>query len=156
MNEQQWMKDFVERFDRETANPGWILKSNTEIMTPMPNMHKPLDLDAIEARANAATPGPWEVEEYVGVLESTSVLDRVSEPTHDWERRIIASSLPDEPADAAFIAHARTDVPALIAEVRRLRVMEARLKEVILRSPYCENITFLFLQWILTGEDNSK
>lgn len=28
MDEKQWMKDFVERFDRETANPRWILKSN--------------------------------------------------------------------------------------------------------------------------------
>lgn len=29
MTEQQWMRDFVERYDRETANPSWLLKSNT-------------------------------------------------------------------------------------------------------------------------------
>lgn len=48
----------------------------------------PLDLDAIEARANASTDSPW-------AFAAT--------------------------ADAHFIAHARTDVPALCAEIRRLR-----------------------------------
>ena len=47
-----------------------------------------LDLDAIEARANAATPGPWIVSQA-----------------------------------------ARTDVPALVAEIRRLRSEVASLKE---------------------------
>lgn len=29
MTEKQWMKDFIERYGRETAKvPGWMLKSN--------------------------------------------------------------------------------------------------------------------------------
>lgn len=29
MTEQQWMRDFIERYDRETADPAWILKSSS-------------------------------------------------------------------------------------------------------------------------------
>lgn len=56
------------------------------------------ELDAIEARANAATPGPWDEPGF-------SALDA---------------------CDARFVAHARTDVPRLIAEVRRLQSENAR------------------------------
>lgn len=59
-----------------------------------------LDLDVIEARAAAAVPG-W------------------SRP--GWSRRAYA--------DAAFIAHARTDIPALVAEVRRLREERDAVRE---------------------------
>ena len=76
-------------------------------------MHStPLDLDAIQARADAATPGPWFAHE-------------------DWPGRVFAESefnahvarvtgSNPEPNER-FIAAARTDVPALLAEVRRLR-----------------------------------
>ena len=47
-----------------------------------------LDLEAIKARATAATEGPWE-----------------------W----------DDPTIGQFLAHAREDIPALLAEVERLR-----------------------------------
>jgi hypothetical protein len=67
-----------------------------------------LDLDAIEARANAATPGPWRVStdntpEYFMSIEGTDGPICVFTDT------------------AAFIAAARSDVPALVAEVRRLK-----------------------------------
>ena len=57
---------------------------------------QPLDLDAIRARADAATGGPW------GVL-----------PGIDLRKC--------RPADVRFIVAARTDVLALLAEVKRLR-----------------------------------
>ncbi len=71
-----------------------------------------LDLDAIEARANAAAPGPpwgWAVSDDRRWVDVTA-------RGHD---RVIATTYDDDLA--AFIAHARTDVPALVAEVRRLR-----------------------------------
>jgi hypothetical protein len=66
------------------------------------------DLQAIEARANAATPGPWQLtggrdEVYDIIGDGRDVVQQVLSP------------------DAEFIASARTDVPALVAEVRRLR-----------------------------------
>src|SRR5438067_2171060 len=99
-----------------------------------------LDLDDIAARANAATPGPWDVYEYGGDslieiaadLEDTGCGYRArrtvcrfdeepldNDPAHrDWTGE---EDWAQVQADAVFAAHARTDVDALLAEIRRLR-----------------------------------
>ena len=90
-------------------------------------------LDQIEARANAATEGPWEWE---------------GDAKAEWEEganSLVPSRRPDDPvlygygydasgievktpADAEFIAHARTDVPWLLEQVeRRDKALEAVL-----------------------------
>lgn len=76
-----------------------------------------IDLDAIEARANAATQGPWKCgreRDDVGLIVHANVY---------LSETVIAP--PDSTycpqRDSEFIAHSRTDIPALIAEVRRLR-----------------------------------
>ena len=101
-----------------------------------------LDLEAIEAKCAAATPGPLEavVLGVAGVSatreETIAYLTRcvdVGGPDY-W---IVLCQKTDGPADvchagngptsranAEFIAHARTDVPALVAEVRRLRAIK--------------------------------
>jgi hypothetical protein len=91
------------------------------------------ELAAICERADAATPGPWNVFDYViwgragssgpyqlsiaknanssSVIEDTGAADR-------RDRRI--------EADLGFIAHAREDIPALLAENAALReIVEA-------------------------------
>lgn len=86
------------------------------------------ELAAIRVRVDKATPGPWyrvgppwnsylpfvvagDADPHVGRF----VCDLDPEPADE----------PDEPgnehADAEFIAHSRADVPALIAEIERLR-----------------------------------
>ena len=91
-------------------------------------------LDEIEARANAATEGPWEWE---------------GEAKAEWEigaNSLVPSRRPDDPvlygygydasgievktpADAEFIAHARTDVPWLLEQVdRRDKALEKVLR----------------------------
>jgi hypothetical protein len=75
-----------------------------------------LDLDAIEARVAAATPGPWctvgaEIFQGVEYMPDAS----------PWIGETCRASGGMGKADAVFAAHARTDVPALLAEVRRLR-----------------------------------
>ena len=106
-----------------------------------------LDLDAIEARYKAATPGPWEVSPdirpdvvSVGLYcneqpdGNTHLVNRVHGfKTICGENHIAefgknyGQKMPDGTTvqsaldDAYFIAHARTDIPALVAEVRRLR-----------------------------------
>lgn len=82
------------------------------------------ELSAIEARVNAATPGPWNVieendvgpndEGYWAWLEVGPA--KVDMPTGGPEKEKKQAE-----SDAEFIAHARADVPALIAEVRRLQ-----------------------------------
>jgi len=75
-------------------------------------------LQAIEERANAATPGEWQTDDdtvemfdadekcYVMIADlwSTTDVDKI-----------------EAARNAEFIANARADVPALIAEVRSLR-----------------------------------
>ena len=65
-------------------------------------------LDKIEARANAATEGPW-----MGIRYPDGFLGRVIGGNGFG----VAEDFPDD-ADAEFIAHARTDVPALVAALR--------------------------------------
>ncbi|MYU24507.1 hypothetical protein [Streptomyces sp. SID8352] len=100
----------------------------------------------IETRTNAATDGPWGTYEFGGdtLIEIAAGLEETgtgyrarreicrledepmdNDPTHtewtgeeDWEQ---------VQADAEFVAHARTDVPVLLAEIRRL---DARVREL--------------------------
>jgi hypothetical protein len=83
-----------------------------------------LDLNAIKARAEAATPGPW-----------AAGTDAYAE-LHPWELSIsrqyplIEMDTNGQGGhDAQFIAHAREDVPALIAEVEMLRTIIADVAE---------------------------
>lgn len=87
------------------------------------------ELAAIAARANAATPGPWY---FVPVQADADRRDQVApavllSASEDLE--ICSTSWLDE--DGAFIAAARQDVPALLAEVQRLR---AGLKQLLVPS----------------------
>lgn len=76
-----------------------------------------LDLEAIRKRAEAATEGLWTNFEDVAYLERRQVYeyDELTETNVD----VIADCRRIQ--DAEFIANARQDVPALIAEVERLR-----------------------------------
>lgn len=71
------------------------------------------ELNAIEARANAATVGPWRGAKDEGVeADATAVFETGC--------GCCTEKFLSEP-DALFIANARTDVPALVAEIRRIK-----------------------------------
>ena len=94
-----------------------------------------LDLDAIEARANAATEGTWRADSHSHIQNGCRCLSCYDDPTvyqlsvfldcedvprwDDDATRCTQSGFQTW-ADADFAAHAREDVPALVAEVRRL------------------------------------
>ena len=98
-----------------------------------------LDLDAIKARAVAATEGPWEAATCHESEQETrseyvrNALLKPAAPAHGlwmvWkpDSRLgvhltaVTGDGPHGEADAEFIAHAREDMPALVAEVERLR-----------------------------------
>lgn len=86
---------------------------------PMTANPEPLDLEAIKARMAVARPGPWE-ETFTSFGEAQVWAYRHGEP--EANRRI---ALFDARVDAEFVAHARTDVPALVSEVERLRDVPA-------------------------------
>ena len=106
------------------------------------------ELREIEARAAAATKGPWFYNSYNQVqsspfcqayneFEEKVVAERGEDHLDDkdlekdWPVPRVCSVPPvsgdtaigRHAADAEFIAHARTDAPALIAEVRMLRAL---------------------------------
>lgn len=87
-------------------------------------------LAAIEARANAATSGPWCTDSWE-IYQGTEYVPGISMWIGETCRG--ATSMEQDRADAAFVAAARTDVPALIAEVRELllhtRTLEALVAE---------------------------
>lgn len=83
----------------------------------MAQQPQPLDLDAIEARANAATPGPWFNDSHEIYAGENTDIPAMSE----WIGETCDPRRPDHgAANAEFVAAARTDVPALVAEIRRL------------------------------------
>lgn len=98
-----------------------------------------LDLEAIKARAAAATEGPWEAvtcHESEQKTRSEYVRGALLEPDAPasglwmtWKPdsltvgnlTAMTGDGPHGEADAEFIAHAREDIPALVAEIERLR-----------------------------------
>lgn len=86
---------------------------------------------AIAARAEAATPGPWVV--YEGddyeVTDTHEPAGFVWSPAWSDEDPEYEEQYPftRHAADAAFIAHARADIPALLAERAALVEMVKRL-----------------------------
>ena len=78
-------------------------------------------LRAIELRANAATPGPWEEVAESGECWLTSQSDETA------ATYIVPDTALMNQDDIEFIAHAREDVPALIAEARRLQAQWAQV-----------------------------
>lgn len=88
-----------------------------------------LELDEIETRANAATPGPWSVDSSIPYGHRVGTSDEA-----DWVARTGDHGEDGSEADAAYIAalHPET-AKALVAEVRRLRAEAQRLGELAAR-----------------------
>lgn len=99
------------------------------------------ELDEIERRCKAATPGPWRWGSWdtnFGDREPTNLLDRktlehypqvldgsacVRNAEDDSERILNVEDPVERYEDALFIMKARLDVERLIGEVRRLRAL---------------------------------
>lgn len=81
-----------------------------------------LDLDAIQARADAATRGPWKYREKFYTEEAERGCE-VGEDNYAVPQMVARTNRgrgDSGRADAEFIAHAREDVPALVAALRRV------------------------------------
>lgn len=79
--------------------------------------------DAARARCDAAPEGPWSTESLDGdaILCGSDGWDLATDPAMgNWFPR----------STAAFIAHARTDVPALLDEVERLRDLSSDFEAI--------------------------
>lgn len=74
-----------------------------------------LDMHAIRQRCDQATPGPW--KSFVEGRDHDSGSSFIMTSGGDIE--LIGASV----ADQEFIAHARQDIPQLLAEIQRLKAM---------------------------------
>jgi hypothetical protein len=98
------------------------------------------ELAAIKQRAEKATPGPW-------FAHGATVSPDPASDHHGWppDPQCLAAlndgeyvANPNAGADAEFIAAARGDVPALLAEIERLRVA-LRVQYEYNHSEHCTN-----------------
>jgi hypothetical protein len=88
-----------------------------------------IDLDAVQARVDAATKGPWIIGFSMGAplcLHTEPPPASAAEWAHrEWARdprnTICTFGPPRHQQNADFIAHAYTDVPVLVAELRAAR-----------------------------------
>ncbi len=78
-----------------------------------------LELTAIKQRVEAATPGPWPLVKKGNSVPSLAI------------EGICGVMSYSRPANAEFIAHAREDVPALLAEVERLQTRNRTLNHAL-------------------------
>jgi hypothetical protein len=93
------------------------------------------DLRAIRARAEAATPGPWTVEHEMkyDVNESTAYLSELHLVGKKETVKIYCGPGHAAPQvyDLVFLAHARADIPALLAHIRAQDAELARLRDAL-------------------------
>lgn len=78
-------------------------------------------LNAIKERVSKATSGPWLVA--YDTDDRDHVIDIWFNREDNGHAEIHDNSFGNAPYNARFIAHAREDVPALVAEVERLRTL---------------------------------
>lgn len=108
-----------------------------------------IDLKAIRARADAATPGPWEALPDNGHRTDKTrchgiVGPKPEKPAEDWEKWervniVITDSgyYPPRMPDAVFIAAARQDVPALCDRVEALEREYREALKYAEHAPHC-------------------
>src|SRR5690348_9437141 len=104
-------------------------------MTTQPTLD-PLDLGPIEAREAAATKGPWFADGHEILVGTADDITRRS----TWIGETCTTELPDwGAANAEFAAHARTDIPALVARVRELEAELATAEQQTVEMTRCRD-----------------
>lgn len=108
-----------------------------------------LDLEEIKARTEAATPGPWHENDNWRIVQGDAYARclaiweaKPGDPLYDVydEPEFVVIDTPgpaiNKTADLKFIAHARQDVPSLIAEVERIQAEIVDLKRFLNQSQH--------------------
>lgn len=104
----------------------------------MPEPITPERLNEITVRTNAATPGPWRAytdyeDPYVSAGDIVHTIDYLMDETHGVEQGF---------RDAQFIAHARTDMDDLVAEIARLQSDAERVRALHAAIPHAVSDRF--------------
>lgn len=90
-------------------------------------------LHEIEAREQAATPGQWVIDTNEPFSRQINgIFAEEQEKYVFYHPPYGEDTISDE--DAAFIAHARTDIPELVTEVRSMQIENAQLRAIVEQS----------------------
>jgi hypothetical protein len=100
-------------------------------------------LEAVRQRAENATPGPWETCE-ISKLSHAKWFGVLGGGSDDSLIDIGVDTLNE--ADATFIAHARTDIPALLEHIAELEAELARLKDALINTERKEIVRTYYRQ----------
>ena len=90
----------------------------------------PEELKEIDKRATEATPAPWRVNQIAGYTVDQIHACSEGEPFSN-QNYVATAEGPNYSKDAVFIAHARTDVPALLAHIRELQEKADKWDKVV-------------------------
>jgi hypothetical protein len=90
-------------------------------MNSEPDEMSEAELAEIEHRAEQASPAPWESFIEGRNHQSGASFIRVGGRSDDPDMYVTRERIPASVEDLDFIAHAREDIPRLVAEIRRLR-----------------------------------
>ena len=88
------------------------------------------ELEAISARAEAATPGPWHKEYADGADDRPQVWVTTTDGDAEFSVGPVHYVTHQTQHDGQFIADARTDVPALVAALREAQSTIARVAAI--------------------------
>ena len=90
-------------------------------------------LQTIRSREKGATNGPWRVDRMLNLASSTAGDKRTYPAVRGFRapRKLYELAWEQLELDAAFMAHAREDVPSLLDEVEHLRRVLKRCKETV-------------------------
>jgi hypothetical protein len=92
-------------------------------------------LDQAQARVDAATDGPWELDQFGPDEVEDGPFHFIGSPS---DRHVVTPTVHMVSADAAFIAAARTDLPAAIAALQAVLAIHAASTEHLRGSAaYC-------------------
>lgn len=89
------------------------------------------ELAANRERADKATPGPWIIDRVNGVIWSAD------------GRRVFEIGGYEEPDDHEFFAHAREDIPRLLAEIERLQSVIRGVRSIANEFDYMAVLEYL-------------
>ena len=95
------------------------------------------ELNEIEARVNAATPGPWIAANRDEIHDKETRFDEHGARIGATANGIATMDCTNVENNRQFIVHARKDVPALLAEVRQLRAERDAIIQVLVLCDEC-------------------
>ena len=90
------------------------------------------ELRGIEERAKKASWGPWELRPSGSIIGHKDTAAVAYPGAFDWICSMQSSNQPMWYEDGQFIAHAREDIPALLATIRESRERVGRLQNTVL------------------------